>query len=381
MVAQQQTPNTDTTSANEPKKILEIRDLKMHFPVKKGMFSREGGWVRAVDGVSFDVYEGETLGLVGESGCGKTTIGRTLMRVYEPTAGEMEYHREDGQSVDLATATKKELRTTRKEIRMVFQDPFASLNPRMSLRDIVAEPLRGFGTEASGSITNQVADLLKRVGLRPEYMRRYPHAFSGGERQRVGIARALATNPRLLVADEPVSALDVSVRAQIINLLRSLQADLGLTYLFISHDLSVVEHLCDRVAVMYLGRIVELSETKRLFATPKMPYTESLLSAVPIADPRQRGAKSRIMLEGEMPDPANPPQGCAFHTRCRYAKDICKTDRPELREVEQGHWAACHFSDELTLQGAADLREAATPPSPRDRSTLDDAGSIDVRST
>ena len=360
----------ETASRQDRKKIVEIRDLKMHFPVKKGMFSREGGWVHAVDGVSFDIYEGETLGLVGESGSGKTTIGRTLMRVYEPTAGEMIYHRETGETVDLATANKGTLRNTRKEIRMVFQDPFASLNPRMSLRDIVAEPLRGYGTSGNGSMNQQIADLLKRVGLRPEYMRRFPHAFSGGERQRVGIARALATNPRLLVADEPVSALDVSVRAQIINLLRDLQNDLGLTYLFISHDLSVVEHICDRVAVMYLGRIVELTETKRIFANPKMPYTESLLSAVPIADPRQRGAKSRIMLEGEMPDPANPPAGCAFHTRCRYATELCQRERPELREVESGHWAACHYADTLQLQGASSLREQDHTISPRSSATF-----------
>lgn len=253
---------------------------------------------------------------------------------------------------------------------MVFQDPHASLNPRMTLRDIIAEPLRAYGRDKGSSLNDQVASLLKRVGLRPEYMRRYPHAFSGGERQRVGIARALATNPRLLVADEPVSALDVSVRAQIINLLRDLQGELGLTYLFISHDLSVVEHICDRVAVMYLGRIVELAETSRIFASPKMPYTESLLSAVPIADPRQRGSKTRIMLQGELPDPANPPAGCPFHTRCRYAQDVCAEVRPELREVEPGHWAACHFSDELELQGAASLNETSEPLSPRDQRTI-----------
>lgn len=364
-------PVAEQVPVTERKKLLEVRNLKMHFPVKKGMFSREGGWVRAVDGVSFDIYEGETLGLVGESGCGKTTIGRTVLQVYEATDGEMIYHQADGGTMDIAKARKDQLRAMRREIRMVFQDPFSSLNPRMTLRDIVAEPLRGHKIAGEGSVTNQVADLLKRVGLRPEYMRRYPHAFSGGERQRVGIARALATRPRLLVADEPVSALDVSVRAQIINLMRDLQADLGLTYLFISHDLSVVEHICDRVAVMYLGRIVELAETSRIFASPKMPYTESLLSAVPIADPRQRGAKSRIMLEGEMPDPANPPAGCAFHTRCRYAQDICATQRPELREVEPGHLAACHFADELTLQGAAHLRETSAPMSPRDERTLE----------
>lgn len=365
-----------TATAEERKKLLEVRDLKMHFPAKKGSFSRDSGWVKAVDGVSFDIFEGETLGLVGESGCGKSTIGRTLLRVYEPTDGEMVYHRENGQTVDLAKATKDDLRATRKEIRMVFQDPFSSLNPRMPLRDIVAEPIRGFKIKGEGKINEQVADLLQRVGLRPEYMRRYPHAFSGGERQRVGIARALATNPRLLVADEPVSALDVSVRAQIINLMRDLQRDLGLTYLFISHDLSVVEHICDRVAVMYLGRIVEVTETKRLFANPRMPYTESLLSAVPISDPRQRGAKSRIMLEGEMPDPANPPAGCAFHTRCRYATDKCKAERPLLKEVEPGHWAACHYSDSLELQGASRLRETAKPISPRDSATLEGVGEI-----
>jgi peptide/nickel transport system ATP-binding protein len=358
------------TSSPEVAPILKIRDLKMYFPVKKGAFSRERGEVKAVDGVSFDIIQGETLGLVGESGCGKTTIGRSIMRVYNPTSGTMEYRSGSGSAVDLAKVQGKDLKGVRKEIRMVFQDPHASLNPRMTLRDIIAEPLRAYGRDKGSSLNDQVASLLKRVGLRPEYMRRYPHAFSGGERQRVGIARALATNPRLLVADEPVSALDVSVRAQIINLLRDLQGELGLTYLFISHDLSVVEHICDRVAVMYLGRIVELAETSRIFASPKMPYTESLLSAVPIADPRQRGSKTRIMLQGELPDPANPPAGCPFHTRCRYAQDVCSEVRPELREVEPGHWAACHFSDELELQGAASLHETSEPLSPRDQRTI-----------
>lgn len=333
--------------------LLRIRELKMHFPIHSGWLRREIGAVKAVDGVSFDIYRGETLGLVGESGCGKTTIGRAILRVYDPTSGSMEYTRDDGSTLNIASVNGKELERLRREIRMIFQDPQSSLNPRMTLRDIVAEPLRLFGmTKGRSDTTHQVATLLERVGLRSEYMRRYPHAFSGGERQRVGIARALATNPRLLVADEAVSALDVSVRAQIINLLQELQRDLDLTYLFVSHDLSVVEHICDRVAVMYLGRIVEMAETATIFAAPKMPYTETLLSAVPIADPRQRGLKHRIVPEGEPPDPANPPAGCAFHTRCRYAQDRCVIERPNLREVAPGHLAACHFAEELRLTGS-----------------------------
>jgi len=347
-----------TLPSTQPAPILRIADLAMHVPVKRGFLGRDSGTVKAVDGVSFDVQRGETLGLVGESGCGKTTIGRTLLRVYDPTAGELSYEQSDGSRIDIAHVRGRALKQMRREFRMVFQDPHASLNPRMTLRDIIAEPLRSYGIVTGGQINDHVAMLLERVGLRPEYMRRYPHAFSGGERQRVGIARALATDPRLLVADEPISALDVSVRAQIINLMRDLQQELGLTYLFISHDLSVVEHICDRVAVMYLGRIVELAETPKIFAKPQMPYTEALLSAVPIADPRQRGTKPRIMLEGELPDPANPPQGCAFHTRCRYAQAICETRRPELREVRPGHLAACHFTEHLTLQGASSLGEA-----------------------
>ncbi len=339
--------------------LLGISDLKMHFSIRRGLIRRQTDEVKAVDGVSFSIRRGETLGLVGESGCGKTTIGRCILRVYEPTSGQMHYRKDDGNVVDITQLERGELKRLRGETRMVFQDPHSSLNARMTLRDIIAEPVRAYGVAHGKAIDEQVATLLRRVGLRPEYMRRYPHAFSGGERQRVSIARALATNPRLLVADEAVSALDVSVRAQILNLLKDLQREMDLTYLFISHDLSVVQHICDRVAVMYLGRIVEMAETAKVFATPQMPYTEALLSAVPIADPRLRGSASRIMLQGEVPDPSNPPTGCPFHPRCRYAEDRCRIEEPALREVRPGHLAACHFSERLNLQGAAAPRTAA----------------------
>ena len=333
--------------------LLSIDDLQMHFTIQRGFIRRQTDVIKAVDGVSFRIHRGETLGLVGESGCGKTTIGRCILRVYEPTHGQMNYRKGNGAVVDIAELESRELKQLRGETRMVFQDPHSSLNARMTLRDIIAEPLRAYGIGMGKALDDQVAVLLRKVGLRPEYMRRYPHAFSGGERQRVSIARALATNPRLLVADEAVSALDVSVRAQILNLLRDLQREMDLTYLFISHDLSVIQHICDRVAVMYLGRIVEMAETSKIFDTPQMPYTEALLSAVPIADPRLRGSADRIMLEGEVPDPSNPPPGCPFHPRCRYAEDRCRVEEPDLREVKPGHLAACHFSEKLTLQGAA----------------------------
>ncbi len=354
------TPDDRESGSRPGEVLLNVRNLHMHFTVTHGFLGRSSDEVRAVDGVSFGIWRGETLGLVGESGCGKTTIGRSIVRINQPTSGELHYRKPDGDVVDVAQLNGGALKALRSEIRMVFQDPHSSLNPRMTLHDIIAEPIRAHGlTRGRKAVDERVADLLRKVGLRPEYMRRYPHAFSGGERQRVSIARALATNPRLLVADEAVSALDVSVRAQIINLLKDLQREMELTYLFVSHDLSVVQHICDRVAVMYLGRIVELAETSKIFASPRMPYTEALLSAVPIADPRLRGSTSRIMLQGEVPDPSNPPSGCPFHTRCRYVQDRCRIEEPALREVRPGHLAACHFSEELDLQGAAAHPSAA----------------------
>ncbi len=325
----------------------------MHFPIRKGLLRRTVGHVKAVDDVSFTIQEGETLGLVGESGCGKTTTGRCLLRVYEPTAGEIVYHRENGKDVDLMTLSNQELKPYRREIRMVFQDPQSSLNPRLPVLEIVGEPLKVNRLATGRDLEDRVADLMKRVGLRPEYMRRYPHAFSGGERQRIGIARALATNPRLVVCDEAVSALDVSVQAQTLNLLQDLQEEFDLTYLFVAHDLSVVEHISDRVAVMYVGKLIELATTEELYYNPQHPYTEALLSAVPKPDPRLRNKGDRIRLQGEVADPASPPSGCYFHPRCRYAKDRCKVEIPALREIIPGHFAACHYSERLELRGVA----------------------------
>jgi peptide/nickel transport system ATP-binding protein len=335
----------------EGRPLLEVRNLKMHFPITRGMLRRVVGHIKAVDDVSFAIKEGETLGLVGESGCGKTTTGRSLLRVYEPTSGEIIYHKQNGGTVDLMTLSNRQLKPYRREIRMIFQDPNSSLNPRLPVLEIVGEPLRVNNIAKGKELEDRVADLLKKVGLRPEYIRRYPHAFSGGERQRIGIARALALNPRLVVCDEAVSALDVSVQAQTINLLQDLQQEFDLTYLFVAHDLSVVEHISDRVAVMYVGKIVELAATERLFNNPQHPYTEALLSAVPKPDPRLRRKGARIRLQGEIADPANPPSGCYFHPRCPYAKDRCKTETPPLREIYPGHFAACHFSEELSLRG------------------------------
>ncbi|MFM8679904.1 MAG: ABC transporter ATP-binding protein [Alphaproteobacteria bacterium] len=327
--------------------LLRVRNLRKFFPIVKGVFRRTVGHVRAVDDVGFDVHEGETLGLVGESGCGKTTTSRCILRAMAPTSGEMVYRRRDGSTVDLAPLTRRELRPLRAEIQMIFQDPFGSLNPRMTLFDNVGEPLLVNGMANRGERTDRVAELLRLVGLRPEFMHRFPHAFSGGQRQRIGIARALSTNPRLVVADEPVSALDVSVQAQVLNLLLELQERLRLTFLFVAHDLSVVRHVSDRVAVMYVGQIVELAPTRSIFERPRHPYTAALLKAVPVADPRVPAGD--VLLKGEVPSPANPPAGCYFHPRCPFADERCRREAPALRELAGGHAVRCHHAERLEL--------------------------------
>ena len=332
-------------------RLLEVKGLQKFFPIRKGFLKREVGQVRAVDDVNFHVQRGETLSLVGESGCGKTTTARCILRALTPTAGQILFRGNTGTVVDVTRLSKAQLRPLRRQMQMIFQDPFSSLNPRRTLFDIVAEPLVANKIGTRQEQVERVAELLRMVGLRPEYIRRYPHAFSGGQRQRIGIARALALNPSLIVADEPVSALDVSVQAQILNLMLALQKQLGLTYLFVAHDLSVVKHVSDRVAVMYVGRIVEMADTQRLFAAPKHPYTEALLSAVPKPDPRLRA--QRIVLEGDVADAANPPSGCYFHPRCRYAQDVCRTETPRLEEIAPGHFVSCHRARELTLRGVS----------------------------
>jgi oligopeptide/dipeptide ABC transporter ATP-binding protein len=336
--------------ANDDNYILEVNNLKQYFPIQRGFLQRVVGHVKAVDGVSFKLREQEVLGIVGESGCGKTTTGRSILRLYEPTDGEVWYRRADGSRVNVVEVDKQTMKDLRRDMRMIFQDPFSSLNPRFTVKDIIGEPLIIHRESRGRQLEDRVAQLMLSVGLNPDYMSRYPHEFSGGQRQRIGLARTLALNPRLIVADEPVSALDVSVQAQVLNLLQDLKDDLGLTLIFIAHDLSVVEHICDRIAVMYLGRIVEMAESDELLRNPLHPYTEALVSAVPPADPDIQ--VNRIILDGDIPSPANPPTGCVFHPRCRYSDGSrCVKDVPTLREIRPDHYATCHYAGEIELQG------------------------------
>jgi len=327
------------------KTLVDVRDLKMHFPLTQGiLFQRVIGYIRAVDGVSFSIERGQTMGLVGESGSGKTTIGRTIVRLYKPTAGQILFG-----DKDLAIMGGEELRLARQRVQMIFQDPFASLNPRYTIGSLIAEPMHIYKVASGAEIRERTAELLNVVGLRPEYIDRYPHEFSGGQRQRIAVARALSINPEFVIADEPVSALDVSIRAQVLNLLQRLQKQFNLTYLFVSHDLSVVRHVADRIAVMYLGKIVELSDRDELYAAPKHPYTKALLSAIPIPDPQIEKRRKRIILSGDLPSPINIPSGCRFHTRCPMAQQICREVEP-VYEAKEGreHYAACHFSEFVT---------------------------------
>ena len=338
---------TENLRPNEKSLLLEVKGLTKFFPIRsKGLRRKVIGQVQAVDDVSFKIFEGETLGLVGESGCGKTTTARCIMRALDPTRGEILFSQSDQKTVDIAALSHRQMFPLRRDIQMIFQDPYASLNPRMNILDIIGESLLVIGgMKDRAERSKRVAELLKLVGLRPEYMQRFPHAFSGGQRQRIVIARALALNPRLIVADEPVSALDVSVQAQVLNLMLKLQQELNLTYLFVAHDLSVVKHFCDRVAVMYLGKIVELASTTSLFEVPMHPYTKALMGAVPEADPRRKAAM--VPLIGEVPSPANPPSGCHFHTRCPHATELCKTTMPTLEEIRSGQFVRCHRAAEL----------------------------------
>ena len=330
--------------------LLEVKDLKKYFPIRRGFFKHVVGNVKAVDNVSFYINEGETLGLVGESGCGKTTTGRSILRAIEPTSGEILFRDPVMGKINITSLDKHELTKARRNMRMIFQDPYASLNPRMTLLEIVGAPLRAMGLAKGKELEDKVAEMLRVVGLRPEYMRRYPHAFSGGQRQRIGLARALAPNPKFLVCDEPVSALDVSVQAQILNLLLDLQHDFGLTYLFVAHDMSVVAHISNRVAVMYVGKVVETAPTLDLFTSPKHPYTEALMSAIPLPNPLPR--EKRVLLTGEVANPANPPSGCYFHPRCTYCRPgLCDTVEPAFEEIEPAHFVKCHLARELHLTG------------------------------
>ncbi|RNA70145.1 ABC transporter ATP-binding protein [Alteribacter keqinensis] len=318
--------------------LLDVKDLKIHFPQKKGVIKKHVTYVKAVDGISFSLNEGETLGLVGESGCGKSTTGRGITQLVPTTDGEVLY-----EGTDIASLSKSDLRVQRKNMQMVFQDPYASLNPRLTVEDILAEPLKAHGVKDKQERKKRIEEMMDVVGLNRDFIRRYAHEFSGGQRQRIGIARALILNPKLIIADEPVAALDVSIQAQILNLLKDLQEDFGLTYLLISHDLSVVRHLCDRVAVMYLGRMAEIGNTDKIFENPLHPYTQTLLSAIPITNPRER--KERIILQGDVPSPVDPPKGCAFVGRCPKAHERCRVERPDLQKMDEDHYVACHLYD------------------------------------
>jgi oligopeptide transport system ATP-binding protein len=332
-------------SDNNKEVLVEVKNLKKHFPIMRGVLRRQVGAVQAVDGVSFNIYNGETLGLVGESGCGKSTTGRTILQLLEPTAGQVSYA---GQ--ELTNLNRNEMRKARRHMQMIFQDPYASLNPRMSVGSIIGEPLQIHNIGNSSSRKDRIQELLKVVGLNPYFINRYPHEFSGGQRQRIGIARALATNPDFIVADEPISALDVSIQAQVVNLMDDLKEELGLTYLFIAHDLSMIRYISDRVAVMYLGRIVELSNRDEVFDHPLHPYTQALLSAIPIPDPEKESKRQRLILEGDVPSPANPPSGCRFHPRCSYATEICKEEDPVFRNLGSDsvpHFVACHHAEKF----------------------------------
>lgn len=319
--------------------LLQVKNLKKYFPLKRSIFSRSSGSVKAVDGVTFSVRAGETLGIVGESGCGKSTLGRNIIRLQEPTDGRIIY-----EDRDITHLNDNQLRKVRRDMQIVFQDPYASLNSKLKVSEIIGEPLRIHRIGSWKEREEKVQYLLEKVGLDKSHLSRYPHEFSGGQRQRIGIARALSINPKLIVCDEPVSALDVSVQSQVINLFQDLQEEFGLTYLFISHDLSVVRHISNRVAVMYLGKIVELTETEKLYDNPAHPYTQALLSAIPIPDPAKQKEKERIILKGDVPNPINPPSGCRFHTRCPLAQERCRVEEPVFREKEKGHWVACHFA-------------------------------------